>query len=240
MNPTTKDLTLPDPYYEDAWVKLYHGRCEDVLPLVGPADLTLTDPPFNVGKKYGGHDDSMEPAEYREWLRSVFFACPTPAIVYTPGIANVYDAPQVLPYPIRWTLGWHKKEFAGDLWTAGPAHCWEPIVWASQEPKPFFNKTFGTLGRDFLVVNATHGDLFKGAGRHPCPKPLPVMEWLVGLFASEGGTVLDPFAGSGTTLYAARMHGRKAIGIEREERFCDLAAERLAQQRLPLEGGIAA
>ena len=64
---------------------------------------------------------------------------------------------------------------------------------------------------------------------HPCPKPLPWMLWLVGLVSQEGETVLDPFAGSGTTLRAARDLGRRAIGIEIEERYCEIAVQRLAQ-----------
>lgn len=76
--------------------------------------------------------------------------------------------------------------------------CWEPIVWASAEQTPFFNRVYGNAGRDFLVINETKGDPFKGP--HPCPKLLPVMRWLVGLFLPAGGSVLDPFAGSGTTL----------------------------------------
>jgi hypothetical protein len=126
------------------------------------------------------------------------------------------------------TLGWHKKEFAGDKWTVGPAMCWEPIIWASKSQKPFYNKTFGTGGRDFLVVNSTHGNPF--AADHPCPKPMPVMRWLVSLFAPNEATVIDPCAGTGTTLKAAKDLGRSAIGIEIEEKYCEIAAKRLSQE----------
>lgn len=72
----------------------------------------------------------------------------------------------------------------------------------------------------------------KGDGRpegHPCPKPLPLMTELVTLFTDEGETILDPFAGSGTTLVAAKLNGRKAIGIEISEQYCEVAAKRLRQ-----------
>lgn len=72
----------------------------------------------------------------------------------------------------------------------------------------------------------------KGDGRpdgHPCPKPLPLMTELVTLFTDEGETILDPFAGSGTTGVAAKLNGRKAILIEREEKYCEVAAKRLRE-----------
>jgi site-specific DNA-methyltransferase (adenine-specific) len=70
----------------------------------------------------------------------------------------------------------------------------------------------------------------KGDGRpegHPCPKPLPLMVELVTLFTDEGETILDPFAGSGTTGVAAKLNGRKCILIERDEKYCEVAAKRL-------------
>ncbi|MDD5304003.1 MAG: site-specific DNA-methyltransferase [Elusimicrobia bacterium] len=70
---------------------------------------------------------------------------------------------------------------------------------------------------------------------HPSPKPECVMRWLVDELSEPGETVLDPFMGSGTTLRAAKDLGRKAIGIEIEERYCEIAAKRLSQQVLPLE-----
>lgn len=67
---------------------------------------------------------------------------------------------------------------------------------------------------------------------HPCPKPLSWMQWLVGLATLEGDEILDPFMGSGTTLVAAKSMNRRAIGIEIEERYCEIAAKRLAQEVL--------
>jgi len=69
---------------------------------------------------------------------------------------------------------------------------------------------------------------------HPCPKPLIWMRWAAALGSRTGETVLDPFMGSGTTLRAAKDLGRKAIGIEIEERYCEIAANRMAQLAMPL------
>jgi site-specific DNA-methyltransferase (adenine-specific) len=70
---------------------------------------------------------------------------------------------------------------------------------------------------------------------HPCPKPLGLMRWLVARVSKPNETVLDPFMGSGTTLLAAKDMGHRAIGIEIEERYCEIAAKRLSQEVLPLE-----
>ena len=73
-------------------------------------------------------------------------------------------------------------------------------------------------------------------GNHPTEKPLPLMRHLLSVMSRTGDTVLDPFMGSGTTLRAAKDLGRKAIGIELEERYCEIAAKRMAQEVLPLDG----
>lgn len=75
----------------------------------------------------------------------------------------------------------------------------------------------------------------EGSSEHPCPKPEEFMRWLVGRVSLPGQTVLDPFMGSGSTLRAAKDLGRRAIGIEIEERYCEIAVKRLAQGVLPLE-----
>lgn len=233
---------MPKPYYEDSAVTLYHGDCREVLPALADdsVDVVLTDPPYNVGKNYGVNDDRMEPEDYRAWLSGVLGECGRASrdgVVWFPGTTNALHvsevalAANVRPYRL---LGWHKKEFAGDKWRGGPAMCWEPIMWATVVEKPFFNTIFGKYGRDFFVVNATHGDPL--AKHHPCPKPYSVVRWLLGLFAPAGGTILDPFAGSGTTLLAAKNMHLRAVGIELNEAYCELTASRLSQEVLPLEG----
>jgi DNA modification methylase len=79
----------------------------------------------------------------------------------------------------------------------------------------------------------------KGHARpdHPCPKPEPLMLELVSAFTDVGELILDPFMGSGTTLIAAKRLGRRAIGIELNERYCEIAARRLQQEALPLSLG---
>lgn len=216
---------------------IYCGDALEVLPRLGKADLVLADPPYNVGKRYGVRDDSLEPGAYSAWMRLFLDACRLSSrdgVVFFPGTRNVLDVASFLPPGLKThrILGWHRKEYAGDKWSGGPAMSWEPIIWASSAERPYYNRIFGSRGRDFLVVNATHGSPY--ARNHPCPKPPQVMAWLLGLFAPPKGTIIDPTAGTGTTLYAAKEAGLKAIGIEIEERYCEIAAKRCAQEVLAL------
>ena len=96
------------------------------------------------------------------------------------------------------------------------ANIWEPIL-----AYGFKGNTFGVDG---VTVNIT-----PQAIDHPCPKPLKLFTWLIGQVGGVGDTILDPFMGSGTTLRAAKDLGRKAIGIEIEERYCEIAAQRMSQ-----------
>lgn len=89
-----------------------------------------------------------------------------------------------------------------------------------------------TLNRDYHVGNVA--GLFGKRAAHPSPRPLDTMRHIVALAAPESGLVLDPFMGSGTTLVAAKQLGRRAIGIEINERYCALAVKRLSQELLPL------
>jgi hypothetical protein len=79
------------------------------------------------------------------------------------------------------------------------------------------------------------GTTFASSRLHPTQKPVAVMQWCLGFVSGE--TILDPFMGSGTTLVACKRLGRLCVGIEIEERYCEIAAKRLAQGALPLEMG---
>lgn len=216
---------------------LYLADCLDVLADLPPLTAAITDPPYNCGKKYSVHDDSMEPAEYVAWLAARFEKIGADTLVYSPGDRHLWDTPAILA-SARWVparaLGWHKKEFAGDKWSGGPPVCWEPIVWAHRPGRKSFVQIFGTRGRDFLVVNSTHGNPF--AKEHPCPKPIEVMEWLVELFCADGGTILDPFMGSGTTGEACARIGRSFVGIEIDPAYFDGACRRI--ERAQRQGDI--
>lgn len=217
------------PTYSDGLTSLYVGDCLQVLPRLGHFDLAVFDPPYNVGKGYPTGDD-LTADEYEAWLVHVLLTLRADTLVYFPGVVNLALGLEVLRctgWTLQRPLGWHKKEYAGDLFGGGPAMCWEPILWATRGvDRPFWNKTFGAWGRDFLVVNATHGNPW--AKEHPCPKPMEVLRWLIGLFCPAGGSVIDPTVGSGSTLDAARLLGRSAVGIEIDPGYGDVSIKRLS------------
>jgi len=216
-------VSLPRPYYQDDAVTLYHGDCRDILPHV-KADVLVTDPPYGVsfnGKatkhttvKSGGYttedDAAVGPAVVAAALERV-----ARAGVF-PGIRGIHDYP--------------KAADIGGVWCPSGAGigrwgftCFHPVLF------------YGTRPTSALSPTAIESfDTSQKCG-HPCPKPDRWMRWLVGLTSLDGETILDPFAGSGTTLRAAKDLGRRAIGIEIEERYCEIAARRCMQETLPLD-----
>jgi hypothetical protein len=104
--------------------------------------------------------------------------------------------------------------------------CWQPIHFYG--PDPYLEDGKGSRPDSFSTTEAAEQN------GHPCPKPIGTMKWLVERVSRPGETILDPFMGSGTTLRAAKDLGRKAIGIEIEEKYCEIAAERLGQEVLDL------
>lgn len=210
---------MTEPYYSDEWVTLYHGDALDVLPTLEAVELVIADPPYNAGFDYGALVDDRRPvAEYAAWCREWFGLVDALArrIVIFPGHGNM---------PVWWDV---KKPSGFGCWykPGNPAgggivnFCeWEPwLYWG-----PFLG------GSD--VIRATVSKQL-GVGTHPCPKPLSLYRTLIARTKAE--VTLDPFAGSGTTLRAAKDLGRKSIGIEIEERYCEIAANRLAQEVLAL------
>jgi len=207
-----KDRPLP-AYYEDDNVVLYHGDCREILPRLAPLDLIVTDPPYGVGYDYGGaHDDS--PEAYWDWflpvLKIMRQCCPQ--VVFT----HRQAALKVLT---EWThLCCWQKPWAMGFARGGWLPHWEPI----------FIYGAKVTSRSPNARRASHADVYsynvvKNHPGHPATKPLTLMEDLVGTFS---GVVCDPFAGSGTTLVAAKRLGRKSIGIEINEDYCDLIVER--------------
>ena len=128
--------------------------------------------------------------------------------------------------------------FGGNYYDLPRAKCW--LVWDKENGEnDFADCELAWTNLDKAVRRIRHqwaGMLRKGKEErwHPTQKPLDVMAWALRHAPADVETVLDPWMGSGTTLRAAKDHGKRAIGIEREERYCEIAANRLAQEALPL------
>ena len=201
------------PYYEQDGCTIYLGDCRDVLPVVS-GDMTVTDPPYNVGLDYCDGDRRID---YAEWCAEWFGLCPQP-VVLTPGMVNLgmwlaFQKP-------RWVCSWMKPNQCSASALNG-FNAWEPILVYGQHRKP--------VGQDVWIVPVSQQ---REAVGHPCPKSELFWRQLVSDFTLSSDTIIDPFLGSGTTLVAAKRLGRKAIGIEIEERYCEIAAERLRQGAL--------
>jgi site-specific DNA-methyltransferase (adenine-specific) len=198
------------PYYSHAGITIYHGDCRDILPQV-TADVVVTDPPYGTGWVRGGgavgeFNAKHETQSWDKWDRETLaWLIYRFAAGAMFGPASKADEYRAMGCGLWWYCKTNPRP-------NGPKR--EPIVvW------PF---------TDEREVSAYNGD----SPLHPCQKPDTVMLTLVAWMPA--GTVLDPFMGSGTTLVAAKQLGRKAIGIEIEERYCEIAVKRLAQEVLPL------
>jgi site-specific DNA-methyltransferase (adenine-specific) len=209
-----------EAYYMDDAVTIYHGDCREIVPGLGRFDLLLTDPPYGVefaGKAtkhtaasggYVGGDSDAGPCVVEMCLASV--EC---GIVF-PGIRKLHDYP--------------KPRDIGCVYCPSGAGC-GPWGFVCFHPVLFYGKRRGGPKSPASIQSfRTSPDC-----GHPCPKPVEWMNWCIGL-AGDVQTILDPFFGSGTTGRAAKDLGRKCVGIEREERYCEIAANRMRQEVLPL------
>jgi site-specific DNA-methyltransferase (adenine-specific) len=198
------------PYYADESVTLYHGDCREISAWL-EADVLVTDPPYGMAYVSGWKPNEIA-GDRTLNIRDDALALwgDRPALVF--GTWRVER-----PAATRALLVWDKGEWPGmgDLslpW--GPSHE-EVYVLGSG----FVGAREGTVVRTNRIP-ASRVD-------HPTPKPVSLMERLVQ--KCPPGVIADPFAGSGATLLAARAQGRRSIGVELEERYCEIIASRLAQ-----------
>jgi len=209
-------VVLPAPYHEKDGITIYHGDCREILAGLGAFDAIVTDPPYGIADKWaggaGGKSSWRIPAkETHGWDRTpsdrLADALPhgRSAIVWG---GNFYSLP-----PTRCWLIWDKKQ--PDTWTTGQAE----MAWTNLD----------RTTRVFRMAQceAHEPEQMDGKKSHPAQKPLDLMRWCLKWVEAE--TILDPFMGSGTTLVAAKLEGRRAVGIEVEERYCEIAAKRLSQ-----------
>ena len=209
--------------------KIYQGDCLEVMKTFPDKsiDLVLTDPPYNaknIGpnqRVYEGQAMQLSLKDYKkfcsDWFKEADRVGKT--LVFTPGIANVCFYPQP-----SWILCWHKPA-AVSFNRFGGFNAWEPIMVYGKIAKG------KRLPQDYILHNTLN--FSNGAERdHPCPKPLELMKLFVDKFCPEGGIVLDPFAGSGTSLVSAKHLGRKYIGIDIIANYCEISKGRLKQDML--------
>lgn len=224
------------PYYEHAGITIYHGDCREILHDLEPVDLLLTDPPYGVRWRSNYRQERFEAIEGD---MSVEAACEGVRLclkvlrdgrhAYVFGKFDFTALHVSSPVELIWDKG---AMTTGDL----------SIPWGKQhEPIQFFVHQTSTAHRDAgkgaLSARLRRGSVLKvprvnGNGRdeHPTEKPVLLLRYLIEASSCIGETILDPFCGVGTTLQAAKIEDRSAIGIEIEERYCEIAAKRLSQK----------
>lgn len=211
------------PYYERNGIVIYHGDCREILPSI-KADVVVTDPPYGVSERTARQTAGRSKLAVCNDFAPVFGDDkPFDPVPWTAWPCILWGANHYanrLPASPTW-LVWDKREGQGPndnadcelAWSnrGGPArlfhHYWKGMLRASERDQPRL---------------------------HPTQKPVALMRWCIEMMPD--GVLLDPFMGSGTTLRAAKDLNRRAIGIEIEERYCEIAAKRLAQEVLQWDG----
>ena len=239
------------PYYQDDLVTLYHGDCLDVLAeLTGPFDAVVTDPPYASGSRTEASKSSsgamLRAGRFHDRPLDLDQMTTTGFVWLLRAVgqwarAELVDGGSFLSF-----IDWRQwPNLVGALETSN-LRVQGMVVW----DKGHFGMGNGFRSQHELVCHASKGVptvYNKGTGNvlraprqepvdHPSPKPVGVMERLIAVVAPEGGIVVDPFAGSGTTLVAAKTLGRRAIGVESDPRYVEVAARRLAQDAFDFGG----
>lgn len=235
-----------EPYYHDplAGITIYHGRCEDILPLLDRVDHAILDPPYEqeahtLGRRAYSSAGSVAPRplsfdRMREPLRRTV----------AKELARITD---------RWILTFCQVE-ATEIWRNAYARHGliykRTGIWVKPGAAPQFTGDRPGMGYESIVMmhpkgrSRWHGGGKHGIFTHPCPsksvyheteKPIRLMRELIQLFTDPGDTILDCFGGAGSTAIAAKELGRKCIVIEQNLKHCRTAALRLSQEILALE-----
>lgn len=211
------------PYYSDDAVTLYHGDCREVTEWLA-ADVLVTDPPYGIDYRSNSRRHSLARSIAGDKDTAVRDAI---LVGWSDRAALVFGTWKIArPIGTRALLVWDTK---GALGMGDLEIPWKP---AHQEIYVLGKGFTGRRDSDVLTVAPVQSLGYNGR-QHPHEKPVDLMLRLID--KCPPGVVADPFAGSGSTLVAAKQLGRKAIGVEIEERYCEIAARRLAQDVLTFD-----
>lgn len=203
--------------------ELWHGDCREVLPLLPPVDLVLTDPPYGIGA-----DTGIKPAGGKRKRRY-------------PGVPKNYDGGWDANRPTadefatilaagKFAVIWGGNYFADLLPQGGRWMFWDKLnlMPSYSDGEIAWTNLNGVVVKMFKKCNSGLSSLSDGERHHPTQKPVPLMEWCLS-FAPDARTVCDPFMGSGTTGVACARMGLQFVGIERERKYFDIACNRIEQ-----------
>jgi DNA modification methylase len=226
------------PYYEEQGITIYNGDCLDVMKELEPKsiDLILTDPPYVVGAKGCGL------AGNRKYLKDITSANIDKGfdIQIFSLLTELNKAPNLIIFSSKEQIDLYIKEAKDNSLN------WQLITWNKTNPTPLTNNNYlpdteyifhiwkdKKLGGNYDTKRKFYvTQIYKNDFDHPTVKPLEIISNLMINGSKENELILDPFMGSGTTLVAAKKLNRRAIGIEINKKYCDIAIERLSQQEL--------
>jgi DNA modification methylase len=217
------------PYYQDDLVTIYHGDCREVGEGIGLAvsdiGMLLTDPPYGIDYQPARDGRVSGPARWERGSRVT-------------GDREPFDPTHLLDWRVP-TILFGANHYADRLPPSGGWLVWDKTPRGIREGFIYSHAELAwtnVLGHVEKIALEWDGASRQGEPfLHPTQKPVGLMRILIERY-SKPGVVLDPYAGSGTTLVAAKQTGRRAIGIEIEERYCEIAAQRCSQEVLGLVG----
>ena len=204
------------PYYETELGKLYHGDCLEIMPMLEPVDLVLTDPPYGIAEKY------LKPSLKGEWSK-----------LYSTKIT--WDK-SVLQDAINLSIDISINQiiWGGNYYLLTPKRGW--LIWDKRQNHKSGHAELAWTSIDMPIRNFAYSrvELSNEDKKHPTQKPIPLFVWCLE-FVPCTDYVLDPFFGSGTTAVACERLNRRWIGIEIEEKYCEIAAKRIEKERSQLK-----
>lgn len=214
-------------YYQDSHVTIYHGDCREIIPSVGTFDLVATDPPYGIGfTEYESHIDTVD--GYESFIQGIIYE--SEKHIHN-GWVVVFQTAQRCrlwhkTFDREWKILAYPKTFSQIFKNIGPRASTDyALFWPIGTPQ-----TPKCHNKDWCISETS--DMVNRPKGHPCPRPIQQMEHVVSTFSNHGHTILDPFGGIGTTGRAAKDLGRKCVLIEIEEKYCEIAAKRMAQEVL--------
>lgn len=233
---------IPYYYSADGKIQIYHGDCRAILPALCLADHIITDPPYDKETHSGARTAADHGSE----------AIP---IDFDP-LDTIVIVPNLLKHANRWVIAFCSLEMLGDYRRAANDAWIRAGFWRRPDAAPQFTGdrpgqpgegiaimhrplSAGRKGRTQWHGGGKHGyyefGVVRDGRQHPTQKPESLMLAIIEDFTNPGELIIDPFMGSGTTLVAAKQLGRRAIGIELEKKYCDVAAARLSQNYFDFE-----
>ena len=242
------------PYYQDDSCTIYHGDCREILPSLEPVDLVLTDPPYGITSNEW--DIQLPASQMLSSFKTVVMTASQPFTAQMicadlerfkhewiwvknrgSNFANTVREPfkeheSVLVFSDgQWTYNKQMQKRTG----SGADRAMYHVAFDSKSEnyREFEGRKASALTEDRVPSSVQHFNT-ETEGDHPTRKPLRLFLYLALTYSNAGDTIVDPFMGSGTTLRAAKDLQRKAIGIEIEEKYCEIAVNRLRQEVLDL------